>query len=176
MNVSLLLVDDDDTLRERMATAFARRGYEVTQAGSIEEAKTCISAESYVLAVIDLSLRDGSGLEVLRVLLRETPQARAVILTGYGTITTSVEAIQMGAVHYLTKPTDVDTILDALQEPFSSAITTKREVPSLSQVEWEHMHRVLHDCDGNISRAAKLLGMHRRSLQRKLQKAPAKLR
>ncbi len=176
MKTSLLLVDDDQILRQRMAQAFERRGYLVDQAQSVSEARTLLSSRSYPLAVIDLSLGDGSGLEVLSSVLEASKLARAVILTGYGTIATSVEAIQMGAVHYLTKPTHVDSILVALQEKEASEPDSPTEVPSLSQVEWEHMQRVLNDCDGNITRAAKLLGMHRRSLQRKLQKVPVKLR
>ncbi|MCP3104777.1 response regulator transcription factor [Myxococcus sp. K15C18031901] len=172
---SLLLVDDDATLRERLARAFRERGWEVTTAGDHEEALTAARRESPEYAVVDLRMPGKSGLEVVRDLLAVDASTRAIVLTGYGSIATTVDAIRLGAVNYLPKPADVDDILAAFErasgEPSLAAPETF-EAPSLARAEWEHIHRVLADCNGNISEAARKLGIHRRSLQRKLQKYP----
>ncbi len=168
---SILLVDDDEVLRERLATAIRARGYEVRTASNGDEAMREVSKESPEMAVLDLRMPGRSGIEVLRELKRQDPSTRVLMLTGYGSISTAVEAVREGAVGYLPKPADADEILAAL----SGTNTAKEkgiETPSLARAEWEHIQRVLSDCGGNISEAARRLGIHRRSLQRKLHKYP----
>lgn len=169
---TLLLVEDDETLRRRLARALRDRGLVVTEAGSAEEALARARTDSPELAVVDLRLPGASGLELVRELVAVDPATTVVVLTGYGSIATALEAVRLGARHYLTKPADADQVLAALdgQPPGSSP---QMDVPSLARVEWEHIQRVLQDCNGNVSRAARLLGLHRRSLQRKLLKYPA---
>ncbi len=163
---SLLLVDDDAVYRERLAKAIAARGYEVRTAADAAEAVTLAEADSPELAVLDLRMPGDSGLELLRRLKAIDPTTRVLMLTGYGSIATALEAVRMGAVHYLTKPADVDEILAAF-DPEAPRAEADLETPSLARVEWEHLQRVLSDCEGNLSEAARRLGMHRRSLQRK---------
>ena len=174
---SILVVDDDETFRERLGRAFSDRGLDVRLAADAEEALASARADSPELAVVDLRMPGRSGLEVVRELKEIDPATNVVVLTGYGSIATAVEAVRLGATHYLTKPADADDVLAAFQRatlPADEAPREPEEVPSLARVEWEHIHRVLADCGGNISRAAKLLGIHRRSLQRKLSKYPVK--
>lgn len=174
---SILLVDDDDVLRTRLARAFEQRGLDVRAAGSAAEALASARAESPELAVVDLRMPDASGLDVVRELARIDPQTKIVVLTGYGSIATALEAIRLGAVHYLQKPADADEILAALRRSEHApdeAPHPPAEVPSLARAEWEHISRVLADCGGNVSQAARLLGVHRRSLQRKLSKYPSR--
>jgi two-component system response regulator RegA len=168
---SILLVDDDEVLRERLAQAIRARGYEVRTAGSAEEALREATKESPEMAVLDLRMPGVSGLELLRELRKQDPTTKVVMLTGYGSIATAVQAVQEGAIGYLPKPADADEILAAL----NGTHTAKQpgiETPSLARAEWEHIQRVLADCGGNISEAARRLGIHRRSLQRKLHKYP----
>ncbi len=169
---SILLVDDDEVLRERLAQAMRERGYEVRTAGTADEALREAQKDSPEMAVLDLRMPGVNGLELLKELRKHDPSTRVLMLTGYGSIATAVQAVREGAVGYLPKPADADEILAAL----NGADTTKRvlgmETPSLARAEWEHIQRVLADCGGNISEAARRLGIHRRSLQRKLQKYP----
>ena len=170
---SLLLVDDDEVLRERLAQAIRSRGYEVRTAGTAEEALREAAADSPEMAVLDLKMPGMSGLELLRELRQQDPSTRVLMLTGYGSIATAVQAVREGAVGYLPKPADADEILAALQGKETSAPSARPgETPSLARAEWEHIQRVLTDCGGNISEAARRLGIHRRSLQRKLHKYP----
>lgn len=173
---SLLLVDDDLRLRTRLARALSERAFWVRQAGSFEEALSLAQEESPEYAVIDLKMPDRSGLELVKALKEIDPSTQLLVLTGYGSIATALEAIRLGAVHYLTKPADVEEILEGFhrgERPADPAleITT----PTLARAEWEHIQRVLISCHGNISQAARLLGLHRRSLQRKLFKNPIDL-
>lgn len=171
---SILLVDDDDRFRSRMARAFEERGYEVHQANGYDAALAVATKESTELATVDLRMPGRSGLEVVRDLHRIDPSTRIVVLTGYGSIATALEAVRLGATHYLTKPADVDAVLaafDRAEAPPPGEVSTA-ETPSLARVEWEHIQRVLTDCGGNITKAAERLGIHRRSLQRKLAKFP----
>ena len=164
---SLLLVDDDGVYRERLAKAITARGYEVRTAADAEAAVALAEAESPELAVLDLRMPGESGLDLLRRLKAIDPTTKILMLTGYGSITTALEAVRLGAVHYLTKPVDVDEILAAFEREGAPAEPLDTETPSLARVEWEHIQRVLNDCEGNLSEAARRLGMHRRSLQRK---------
>jgi two-component system response regulator RegA len=168
---SILLVDDDEVLRERLATAIRARGYEVRTAGSADEALREVAKDSPEMAVLDLKMPGGSGLDLLKELRRADPHTRVLMLTGYGSIATAVEAVREGAVGYLPKPADADEILAALAGTHTQK-APGLETPSLARAEWEHIQRVLTDCGGNISEAARRLGIHRRSLQRKLHKYP----
>ncbi len=168
---TLLVVEDDDTLRERMVRAFRDRGYLAQGAASAAEAERC-AEEPPEYAVIDLRIGDQSGLEVIRMLLAKDAATRVVMLTGYGSIATAVEAMRLGAVHYLTKPADADEILAALTRGEPGAPSVPGEPLSLARAEWEHINHVLTSVGGNISEAARRLGLHRRSLQRKLAKYP----
>jgi two-component system response regulator RegA len=168
---SILIVDDDEVLRERLATAIRARGYEVRTAGSADEAMREVAKDSPEMAVLDLKMPGGSGLDLLKELRRVDPHTRVLMLTGYGSIATAVEAVREGAVGYLPKPADADEILAALAGTHTQKVPGL-ETPSLARAEWEHIQRVLTDCGGNISEAARRLGIHRRSLQRKLHKYP----
>jgi two-component system response regulator RegA len=178
-NRSILLVDDDERFRSRMARAFEERGYEAQQADGHDAAIAIAESESTEYAVVDLRMPGKSGLEVVRELRRIDPATKIVVLTGYGSIATALEAVRLGATHYLTKPADVDEVIasfgrgdaEAAAEPPAVQGETP-ETPSLARVEWEHIQRVLTDCGGNITKAAEKLGIHRRSLQRKLSKFP----
>jgi two-component system, response regulator RegA len=170
---SLLIVDDDEVLRERLARAFRERGFDAVTAASCEEAVAIASRESPEMAVIDLRMPGGSGLELLRQLKEIDAATRVVVLSGYGSIATAVEAIRLGAMNFLPKPANADAILRAFEVPDAPGnLPEDFEVPTLARAEWEHIHRVIADCGGNISEAARRLGVHRRSLQRKLQKYP----
>lgn len=176
---SVLLVDDDERLRSRMARAFEQRGYEAQQADGYDSAVAVAALESTEYAVVDLRMPGKSGLELVRELHRIDPATKIVVLTGYGSIATALEAVRLGATHYLTKPTDVDEVIasfgrsDAPADPAAAPTESETpETPSLARVEWEHIQRVLTDCGGNITKASERLGIHRRSLQRKLSKFP----
>ena len=168
---SILLVDDDEVLRERLAQAIRARGYEVRTAGSAEEALREAAKDSPEMAVLDLRMPGVNGLELLKELRKHDPATRVLMLTGYGSIATAVQAVREGAVGYLPKPADADEIIAALNGT-ETAKERGVETPSLARAEWEHIQRVLADCGGNISEAARRLGIHRRSLQRKLHKYP----
>ena len=170
---SLLIVDDDKIFRERLARAFQHRGYDVHTAGNYDEAIAQAERDSPEFAVIDLNMPGRSGLELVRDLRQVDSSTEMVVLTGYGSIATAVDAMRLGATNYLAKPADTDDIIAAFSRGKSSALeapTPSYQAPSLARAEWEHIHRVLSDCGGNISEAARRLGIHRRSLQRKLQK------
>jgi two-component system response regulator RegA len=173
---SVLVVDDDEVFRTRLARALRERGYEARTAAGGEEAVALAAHESPEFAIVDLRMPDLGGLEVVRRLKAIDPTTNIVVLTGYGSIATALEAVRLGATHYLTKPADVDDILAGFARrdapPDEVAVLPPSEVPSLARAEWEHINRVLTDCQGNVSQAARLLGLHRRSLQRKLSKYP----
>jgi two-component system response regulator RegA len=172
--VRILIVDDDEPFRLALRNAFLRRGYEVALAGSYDEAVAALQVEPHPThALVDLKMPGTkSGLDVVRELRALARPPQVVVLTGYGTIGTAVEAIRLGAINYLNKPSEPDEI--------EAALLGKRpppqvnDVPSLDRHEWEYLNRILADCNGNISEAARRLKMHRRTLQRKLQKHPPK--
>lgn len=172
---SMLLVDDDEIFRERLARALRRRGYEIREAADYDSAMASAREESPELAVIDMRMPGKSGLELLRDLKALDSTTRVVMLTGYGSIATAVEAVRLGADNYVSKPAGANDIIaafDRAERPPLEATTEEYEAPSLARLEWEHINRVLSDCGGNISEAARRLDIHRRSLQRKLQKYP----
>ena len=171
--VELLLVDDDPAFGRVLATALGRRGFQVTLAASVAEVRALLPDLRASHAVLDLRLPDGSGLDLLPLLRERLPQARIVVLSGYASIPTAIDAIKLGATYYLAKPVDADAVVRAfdasgLAEPAISP--PPAGPPSVRRVEWEHIQRVLKDCDGNVSAAARALRMHRRTLQRKLGK------
>jgi two-component system response regulator RegA len=173
---TLLLLDDDDVFASRMARALETRGYDVTRTATAEEAIARAREESPEYALVDLRLPDGHGLDVVAELHGIDQATRIVVLTGYGAIATAVESLKRGASDYLTKPVDADQVALALDAtagtPSSAPENREFTVPSLARVEWEHIQRVLTECGGNVSQAARVLGLHRRSLQRKLSKYP----
>lgn len=170
---TLLIADDDDTFRTQVARAFRRRDFDVRDAGDAEAAAKLARQDSPELALVDLRMPGDSGLDLVSALKTIDTTTNIVVLTGYGSIATAVEAVKRGATHYLTKPADVDEIIAAFNRAGHDLPTdVPSEVPSLARVEWEHINRVLAECEGNISRAARLLGIHRRTLQRKLAKYP----
>ncbi len=175
MSHRILVIDDEQSYRERLVRAFAARGHDVRGAADGREALETAAKFLPERAVLDMRMAGVGGLAVLRDLLVELPDLRVVILTGYGSIATALEALRIGAVDYLTKPADADRILAAFEDPGGGAPASggdAPEVPTLDRVEWEHIQRVLLECAGNISEAARRLGLHRRTLQRKLDKLP----
>ncbi len=171
---SILLVDDSFVLRDRLAMAFQERGFRVSVAGNYDEALAVFRQQPTDLAVLDLRMPGKPGLALLPELKKIRPETKVLILSGFGSIATAIEAIRLGATNFLPKPADADDILNAFARGGSEIDVPEVEeaisVPTLAQAEWEHIHRVLADCAGNISEAARRLGIHRRSLQRKLRK------
>jgi two-component system response regulator RegA len=172
---SLLLVDDDPAFRSVLARALTRRGYAVASAADVVEALELATAQSPEYAVVDLKMPGESGLVLIEKLMALDPGTRIVMLTGYASIATAVEAIKLGATHYLAKPANADEILAALDRTEGDASTPVAGSPlTVDRLEWEHIHKVLAENQGNISATARALKMHRRTLQRKLSKKPAK--
>jgi len=171
-----LVVDDDAALRAVLAGALRRRGYEVAVAADAASALASAEQLRPAFVILDLRLGHDSGLQLVTPLLDIVPTARIVVLTGYASIATAVEAIKLGAAHYLTKPAETDEIVAAFTRAAPDPATAlAREPTPLQQLEWEHIQKTLIACDGNISDAARKLGLHRRTLQRKLQKRPSGL-
>jgi two-component system response regulator RegA len=171
----MILVEDDSAFRGRLAVSLESRGIRVVQAGTVAEAKKLARSELFDGAVVDLRVPDGSGLDVLQELREAQPAIRVVVLTGFGSIASALQAVRLGAMHYLTKPANADEIVAALSGE-NRVTENPKEVPdgtpSLDRVEWEHIQRVLVDTKNNISQSARILGLDRRSLQRKLRKYP----
>lgn len=175
---SIMIVDDDRILRDRLGKAFRDRGYEVRTAADYDEAIALATEDAPELVVVDLRMPGRSGLELVQHFKSLDPATKIIVLTGYGSIATAIEAVRLGATYYLPKPADADDILTAFARgdaPPLAPPETDHAVPTLARAEWEHINRVLSDCAGNISEAARRLGIHRRSLQRKLQKYPPTL-
>lgn len=171
----LLLVDDDATFTRVMARAMARRGFRVSTAGSAEEGLLLAQQDVPDFAALDLKMEGDSGLVLLPKLLELDPEMRVVILTGYSSIATAVEAIKRGACNYLCKPADADDVVAALLSQHADLDTLVPDNPmSVDRLQWEHIQRVLSEHENNISATARALGMHRRTLQRKLQKRPVR--
>lgn len=171
---SLLLVDDDPTFRQVLASALAARGFYVRAGRDVPEAVALARDDPPEYAVVDLKMPGPSGLELVRQLKALDENTRIVMLTGYASVATAVEAIKLGAVHYLAKPADADEIVAAFHRDAGDAAAPVDAQPfSAARMEWEHIQRVLFECNGNISETARRLHMHRRTLQRKLAKRPA---
>ncbi len=172
---TLMIVDDDTTFASILGQSFARRGLNVITADCSEQAISQSSRHRPDYAIVDLRLAEESGLRLVPQLKNILPDLRILILTGYSSISTAVEAIKLGAVNYLCKPAGTDEILAALTAQHAdSEVPLPDSPPSPNRLEWEHIHKVLAENDGNISATARALGMHRRTLQRKLQKKPSR--
>ena len=167
---TLLIVDDDRAFLTRLARAMESRGFVVETAPSVEEGLSSLRRRPPAFAVVDMRLDDGSGIDVIAALKDVRPEARAVVLTGYGNIATAVAAIKAGAVDYLAKPVDADDVVSALLKS-GQGLPPPRENPmSADRVRWEHIQRVFEQCNRNVSETARRLNMHRRTLQRILNK------
>jgi two-component system response regulator RegA len=172
---SLLLVDDDSVFLNVLANAMQKRGFEVTCATSAETAINIATEDPPEFAVVDLKMSGNSGLVLVRQLANLNAGIKTVVLTGYASITTAVEAIKLGATHYLAKPVDADEIISAFNKQSGDTEVAVAANPlSVDRLEWEHIQRVLAEHDGNVSATARSLNMHRRTLQRKLGKNPIK--
>jgi two-component system response regulator RegA len=170
---SLLLVDDDHTFCKVLQRALEKRGFSVTVAHSVEEALPLAAANPPEYAVIDLKMGGASGLVLIRSLHELDSATRIVVLTGYASIATAVEAIKLGATQYLSKPANADEIVAAFGHSATTDLPLNAQPATISRLEWEHIQRVLQENHGNISATARALNMHRRTLQRKLTKHPA---
>jgi two-component system response regulator RegA len=170
----VLVIDDEEVFRQRLCRALRERGWEAHEANGGPETMEIARTISPDLVLLDLKMPQTSGLDLIEGIKALDSTTTLIILTGYGSIPTAMQALKLGADHYLSKPVDADQILAAYAELHASLPERQAPltVPSLARVEWEHIQRVLSDCSGNISQAAKLLGIHRRSLQRKLSKYP----
>jgi len=171
---STLIVDDDDRFRDRLAKAIATRGYPVHTAHDAPSALAVVATCPVDRAIVDLRMPGPGGLQLIRELSQRAQPLEIVVLTGYGSIATAVEAMRLGARDYLTKPCHADRILAAFEADPAPPREQEPEysIPSLARLEWEHIERVLRECNGNISKTARVLGMHRRTLQHKLSKFP----
>jgi len=178
--VRILLVDDDATFRTRLSRALASRGFETFEADRAETAVAVAKEARPSRAIVDLRMPGKSGIELISELFALDSEMQIVVLTGYGSIATAVEAVRRGAIDYLSKPVDTEQILAAFERDREGETASGHPAllgqpeppPSLARVEYEHIQRILADCGGNISEAARRLGIHRRSLQRKLSKLP----
>jgi two-component system, response regulator RegA len=171
---TLLLVDDDKAFLTRLERAMEKRGFEVRSAETVAAGLNAVEAAPPAFAVVDLRLEDGNGLDVVEALHKRRPDARAVVLTGYGNIATAVTAVKLGAVDYLSKPADADDVINALLATGEQAPAPPENPMSADRVRWEHIQRVYELCDRNVSETARRLNMHRRTLQRILAKRAPK--
>ena len=167
---SLLIVDDDAPFRQRLVQAMEKRGFTVAAADSVAAGTEQARRHPPAYAVVDMRLTDGNGLEVVKALREVRADARIVVLTGYANIATAVAAVKTGAVDYLAKPTDADTIEAALMAKGSTLPPPPEQPMTADRVRWEHIQRVYEQCDHNVSETARRLRMHRRTLQRILAK------
>lgn len=173
---TLLLVDDDDAFRRVLARALGKRGYAVSSAANVEAAMSLAMEQPPEYAVVDLKMPGDSGLVLIEQLMALDPNTRIVMLTGYASIATAIEAIKLGAIHYLAKPCDADEVVAALNKGAAgdASLFVSDSPLSVDRMEWEHIQRVLAEHQGNVSSTARALKMHRRTLQRKLSKHPVK--
>ena len=167
---NLLIVEDDASFLGRLAKALESRGFNVVTAATVAEGLAQVEASPPAFAVVDMRLGDGNGLDVISALKRRRPEARAIILTGYGNIATAVNAVKLGAVDYLSKPADADDVVNALLALEGNKIEPPENPMSADRVRWEHIQRIYEMCGRNVSETARRLNMHRRTLQRILAK------
>ncbi|MGB4248823.1 MAG: response regulator transcription factor [Pseudohongiellaceae bacterium] len=171
----MLLVEDDEVFAHVICRAMRQRGYQIVHAASLPAATQCMETEVFDHAILDLNLSGHSSLPLIPLLKQLNPAMQILVLTGYASIATAVEAIKLGANNYLSKPADADEILAALVQDSEGGTENSasiQEPMSVRRLEWEHIQKVLKENDGNISETARQLKMHRRTLQRKLQKKP----
>ena len=171
---TLLLVDDDKAFLTRLERAMVKRGFDVRSADTVADGLKALESLAPAYAVVDLRLEDGNGLEIVEALHQKRPDARAVVLTGYGNIATAVTAVKLGAVDYLSKPADADDVINALLATGEDRPEPPDNPMSADRVRWEHIQRVYELCDRNVSETARRLNMHRRTLQRILAKRAPK--
>jgi two-component system, response regulator RegA len=167
---SLLIVDDDKSFLQRLARAMEGRGFQVITAESVADGVAQVDKAPPAFAVVDMRLSDGNGLEVITALKRRRPDARGIILTGYGNIATAVNAVKLGAIDYLAKPADADDVIAALLAVEGRKLEPPEHPMSADRVRWEHIQRIYELCGRNVSETARQLNMHRRTLQRILAK------
>ncbi|MBN9673117.1 ActR/PrrA/RegA family redox response regulator transcription factor [Labrenzia aggregata] len=167
---TLLIVDDDKPFQQRLARAMEKRGFVPETADSVRDAASKISQNAPAFAIVDMRLEDGNGLDVIEQIRQKRPDARAIVLTGYGNIATAVTAVKLGAIDYLAKPADPDEIVAALERKPEDKAEPPENPMSADRVRWEHIQRVYELCDRNVSETARRLNMHRRTLQRILAK------
>ncbi len=170
MNKSLLVVDDDLPFRERLSRSMQKKGFEVDSADSFVSAVKIIEKQNYDYAIVDMRLTDGSGLELIKKMQIKSPGTKSLLLTGYGNIATAVAAIKSGAIDYLPKPAEVDQIYDALTNSKEILPPPPENPMTADRIRWEHIQRVFVQCNRNVSETARRLRMHRRTLQRILNK------
>ena len=170
MNKSLLVVDDDLPFRERLSRSMEKKGFEVDSADSFASAVEIIDKQNYDYAIVDMRLTDGSGLELIKKMQIKSPETKSLLLTGYGNIATAVAAIKSGAIDYLPKPAEVDQIYDALTNSKEVLPPPPENPMTADRIRWEHKQRVFVQCNRNVSETARRLRMHRRTLQRILNK------
>jgi two-component system response regulator RegA len=171
---SLLILDDDEPFLRRLTRAMEKRGFEVTAVESVSAARKAAEARPPAYAVVDLRLEDGNGLEVVGALRARRPDARIVVLTGYGAIASAVAAVKIGATDYLAKPADANDITSALLARDAAKPEPPEHPMSADRIRWEHIQRIYELCDRNVSETARRLNMHRRTLQRILSKRSPK--
>jgi two-component system response regulator RegA len=171
---TLLIVDDDRAFLARLARAMETRGFQVEAAASVEDGLLALRRRPPAFAVVDMRLEDGSGIDVIAALKDARPDARAVVLTGYGNIASAVTAVKLGAFDYLAKPADADDVYNALVAPSNAKAPPPENPMSADRVRWEHIQRVYELCNRNVSETARRLNMHRRTLQRILAKRAPK--
>jgi len=171
---TLLIVEDDKSFLQRLARAMETRGFTVSTAESVADGLVQVEKAAPAFAVVDMRLGDGNGLDVISAMKKRRPEARAIILTGYGNIATAVNAVKLGAVDYLAKPVDADDVVTALLALDNKKIEPPENPMSADRVRWEHIQRIYELCDRNVSETARRLNMHRRTLQRILAKRAPK--
>ena len=174
LDKSLLIVDDDNPLRDRLSRAMEKKGFKVIQASTVQQGISLAKNSPPAFAVVDLRLTDGNGLEVVREIQKIRKNSRIIMLTGYGNIPTAVAAVKAGAIDYIPKPADADDVENALLALPESKATPPENPMSADRVKWEHIHRVFELCNRNVSETARRLKMHRRTLQRILSKRSPK--
>ena len=170
MNKSLLVVDDDLPFRERLSRSMEKKGFEVDSTDSFISAVEIIEKQNFDYAIVDMRLTDGSGLELIKIMQIKSPGTKSLLLTGYGNIATAVAAIKSGAIDYLPKPAEVDQIYDALTNSKEALPPPPENPMTADRIRWEHIQRVFVQCNRNVSETARRLRMHRRTLQRILNK------
>ena len=171
---SLLILDDDEPFLRRLGRAMEKRGFEVTGVDSVAAARAVVASRPPAYAVVDLRLEDGNGLEVVGALRERRPDARIVVLTGYGAIASAVAAVKIGATDYLAKPADANDVTAALLASNAGKAQPPEHPMTADRIRWEHVQRVYELCDHNVSETARRLNMHRRTLQRMLAKRSPK--
>lgn len=169
-DATLLIVEDDRPFLQRLARAMESRGFTVSQAETVAEGLALVKKSAPAYAVVDMRLGDGNGLDVIEAIRARRPDARSIVLTGYGNIATAVNAVKLGAVDYLAKPADADDVFAALAGSAGEKVSPPENPMSADRVRWEHIQRVFEMCDRNVSETARRLNMHRRTLQRILAK------